>query len=102
MKVAVIDPYGLIPVIDVRRRGEAVAGSFGGILIVSPAAWKRQTLARVIVKVILWRPMDRDIIRFPECPERRVVDQANLTIISRDMVRHEINQRLKSSSVGAL
>ena len=82
MKVAVIDPDGLIPVIDLRRRGEAVAGSFGGILIVSPAARKGQTLARVIVKVILWRPMDGDIIRFPKCPERGVVDQANFPVIA--------------------
>ena len=82
MKVAVIDPYGLIPVIDVRRRGEAVAGSFGGILIVSPAARKGQTLARVIVKIIVRQPMNGDIIRFPKCPERGVVDQANFPVIA--------------------
>ena len=102
MKVAVIDPYGLIPVINVRRRGEAVAGSFGWILIVSAAARKGQTLARVIVKVIFRQPMDRDIIRFPKCPERGVVDQANFPVISGNMVGHKIYQSLESSSVGSL
>ena len=102
MKVAVIDPYGLIPVINVRRRGEAVAGSFGWILIVSPAARKGQTLARVIVKVIFRQPMDGDIIRFPKCPERGVVDQANFPVISGNMVGHKIDENLETCGVGAL
>ena len=102
MKVAVIDPYGLIPVINVRRRREAVAGSFGWILIVSAAARKGQTLARVIVKVIFRQPMDRDIIRFPKCPERGVMDQANFPVISGNMVGRKIDENLETCGVGAL
>ena len=99
MEVTVIQTDSLVPIINSRGRGEAVAGSLGRILIIPPAAWQVKTLAGIIIEIVLRSPMKRRIVGGSKNPLLRDMTKPDFTIIPGDMVGDKVYQNLKAGGM---
>ena len=100
VEVAVVDLDGLVPVVDARRRGEAVAGGLGRKLEIAGAVVgfrQAQGLAGIIEEVVLGRPVHGGVVVRAEGMDAR--DMA--PVIPRHMVRDEVHDDLHPVPMGA-
>jgi hypothetical protein len=66
MEITVIQADSLVPIINSRSRGEAVAGGLGRILIIVAGNRQGKCLAGVIEEIIIRSPMHGAVIRSSE------------------------------------
>ena len=100
VEVAVVDLDGLVPVVDARRRGEAVAGGLGRKLEIAGAVVgfrQAQGLAGIVEEVVLGRPVHGGVVVRAEGMDAR--DMA--PVIPRHMVRDEVHDDLHPVPMGA-